>query len=177
MAGAAAWRELKRLRHRDLLRGTLLRSFERDQMESRVLQSDAFRPLLTRWADVLLDRGSSGLAATPQEVPTEVQEQARTSGNAEVRWLVRRLLSGDMQWRGTPKFPSTLLERGPQYPFQPAELNYLKSRIGCIRGTEMTQRLKRPKQAERIEEPPVRDLWAEGCYDDGDFLDHTKPPR
>lgn len=38
---AAAWQQLRLLRHRDLLLGSLLRAFERDQLECRVLQSKA----------------------------------------------------------------------------------------------------------------------------------------
>ena len=40
-AMAAAWQQLRLLRHRDLLLGSLLRAFERDQLECRVLQSKA----------------------------------------------------------------------------------------------------------------------------------------
>lgn len=35
----AAWQQLRLLRHRDMLLGSLLRAFERDQLECRVLQS------------------------------------------------------------------------------------------------------------------------------------------
>ncbi|CAE7777506.1 SBNO1 [Symbiodinium pilosum] len=183
MAGATAWKQLKHLRHRDLLLGTLLRAFERDQMECRVLQSEAFRPHLTRWAELLVARGASGAQANPQEVPAEILEGAKQS-SAEVRWLLRRL-SGDRHHRGLPHFPSTLLQRGPQYPFQPFELTYLRSVVGGIRGTELVQKLDLPEPTDeakaRAEEvhrgAPVRDLWAEGCLDDDDHRDPSKPPR
>eukprot|EP00930_Biecheleria_cincta_P101270 TRINITY_DN92899_c0_g1_i1.p1 TRINITY_DN92899_c0_g1~~TRINITY_DN92899_c0_g1_i1.p1 ORF type:complete len:193 (+),score=21.63 TRINITY_DN92899_c0_g1_i1:42-581(+) len=178
---ASSWTQLRHLRHRDLLLGRLLRVFERDQLECRVLQSDAFRPALTRWADVLVARGGSGAHADPHEVPKEVLEHAKGS-SAEVRWLLRRLTSRDVMHRGPAHFPSTLQQQGPQYPFQPFELTYLRSLVGSIRGTELMQKIDLPEVSSETSQPaqaprPPRDLWAEGCLDDDDFRDVSKAPQ
>mmetsp|Transcript_47793 Transcript_47793/g.84146 ORF Transcript_47793/g.84146 Transcript_47793/m.84146 type:complete len:185 (+) Transcript_47793:90-644(+) len=178
MAGSA-WKKLRRFRHRDLLQGTLLRMFEPDQHECRVIQSDAFRPFLSRWADILVDRGTNGASANGNDVPKEVQDHAQKSRDADVRWLVRRLLSKESMHRGPAHFPSTLLQRGPQYPFQPQELTYLRTRVGSLRGTELTERVELPEPklgSETEEQQPPRDLWAEGCMDDADLMDFRKPP-
>merc|ERR1719219_1249552 len=161
-----------------MLCSKLLRAFERDQLECRVIQSPEFRPLLSRWAELLLANGKHGGSADPHDVPTEVEKQATSTGSPEVRWLVRRLQSRQTLHRGPPHFPSTLLQRGPQYPFQPWDLNYLRYQTGSIRGTELNQKIELPETPE----PPApkdtksRDIWAEGCMDDDDFLDYTKPP-
>eukprot|EP00929_Paragymnodinium_shiwhaense_P121182 TRINITY_DN93336_c0_g1_i1.p1 TRINITY_DN93336_c0_g1~~TRINITY_DN93336_c0_g1_i1.p1 ORF type:complete len:203 (+),score=40.46 TRINITY_DN93336_c0_g1_i1:124-732(+) len=182
MAGAAAWNELRRLRHRDLLRSTLLRVYERDQLESRVLQSDAFRPVLARWADMLVSKGTSGRVSDPHDVPAEVQEEAKQSTNPEVRWFMRRHLSGDTMRRGVPHFPSVLLQRGPQWPFEPWQVDYLRGRAGFVRGTELNQKIDLPEvPPEQVEaanaEPPVQDLWTDqGCVDDDDFRDFRESP-
>eukprot|EP00931_Biecheleriopsis_adriatica_P122675 TRINITY_DN97689_c0_g1_i1.p1 TRINITY_DN97689_c0_g1~~TRINITY_DN97689_c0_g1_i1.p1 ORF type:complete len:200 (+),score=39.59 TRINITY_DN97689_c0_g1_i1:37-600(+) len=182
--GAAAWKQLRHLRHRDLLLGNLLRTFERDQLECRVLQSEAFRPALNRWAELLVAQGASGAHADPHDVPKEILDMGASS-SAEVRWLLRRLASEDRMHRGPPHFPSVLLQRGPQYPFQPFELTYLRSKVGSLRGTELTEKIDLPEPTpEEVEHdaaarrgPPPRDLWAEGCLDDDDLRDHTKPPQ
>lgn len=78
-----------------------------------------------------------------------------------------------------------LQQRGPQYPFQPFELTYLRSVVGSIRGTELTQKINLPEVSEEANAEAMkaqqgrapRDLWAEGCLDDDDFTDHTKPPK
>eukprot|EP00933_Yihiella_yeosuensis_P065600 TRINITY_DN69511_c0_g1_i1.p1 TRINITY_DN69511_c0_g1~~TRINITY_DN69511_c0_g1_i1.p1 ORF type:complete len:187 (+),score=31.30 TRINITY_DN69511_c0_g1_i1:89-649(+) len=186
MAGAAAWNQLRQLRHRDLLLGTLLRNFERDQLECRILQSDAFRPALTRWTDSLMKAGKTGACVDHQTVPDEVWEYAKSQqSTAEVRWLLRRLSSGDSMHRGPPHYPSILQTRGPQYPFEPFELTYLRSRTGSMRLTELSQKVELPEvsekekaaaEAARFGQPP-RDLWAEGCMDDDDHTDFTKAPR
>eukprot|EP00747_Dinoflagellata_sp_TGD_P165221 gnl/TRDRNA2_/TRDRNA2_186219_c0_seq1.p1 gnl/TRDRNA2_/TRDRNA2_186219_c0~~gnl/TRDRNA2_/TRDRNA2_186219_c0_seq1.p1 ORF type:complete len:183 (+),score=28.60 gnl/TRDRNA2_/TRDRNA2_186219_c0_seq1:84-632(+) len=177
---AAVWKQLRQLRHRDMLQSSLLRAFERDQLECRVLQSDAFRPLLTRWADSLLERGASTLDADPHAVPDEVLSEAKKSRNPEVRWLVRRLASGDKMRRGPPHFPSVLLQKGPQYPFQPHELTYLRGRAGSIRGTELTERIELPEPPAGGNPQPESaqkvDLWAQGCLDDDDLVDFRKAP-
>mmetsp|Transcript_19358 Transcript_19358/g.42247 ORF Transcript_19358/g.42247 Transcript_19358/m.42247 type:complete len:182 (+) Transcript_19358:62-607(+) len=180
MTGAAVWGELRLFRHRDLLRSSLLRVFERDQYECRVIQSEAFGPLLKRWAEIVVKKGESGNAVDPHDVPSEIQEAAQKSRSAEVRWLVRRLLSREMHHRGPAHFPSTLLLRGPQYPFLPAELRYLRFKTGSLRGTEMTTKIKLPDPPPGYGDhmpPPVRDLWKEGCLDDEDFSDFRKPPK
>ena len=41
-----------------------------------------------------------------------------------------------------------LLQRGPQYPFQPFELTYLRSVVGSIRGTELNQAVDLPEPSE-----------------------------
>jgi len=41
-----------------------------------------------------------------------------------------------------------LLQRGPQYPFQPFELTYLRSVVGSIRGTELNQPVDLPEVSE-----------------------------
>merc|ERR1712194_86958 len=182
---AAAWRDLTRFRHRDLLRGALLRAFERDQLESRVIQSEKFQPLLGRWADVLAARasgkaGDSIAEADPQDVPAEIVKEAQKIRDPEVRWLVRRLQSGDLMNRGPAHFPSTFMVRGPSYPFQPFEFNYLKTKTGSIRGTELNEPIELPevKSAEVPEDlRRPRDLWNEGCLDDEDHMDHTRPLR
>mmetsp|Transcript_86173 Transcript_86173/g.244335 ORF Transcript_86173/g.244335 Transcript_86173/m.244335 type:complete len:176 (+) Transcript_86173:48-575(+) len=173
---AAVWKELRHLRHRDLLQGTLLRAFERDQLECRIIQSDAFRPLLTRWTALLLAAGRQGSAADPHDVPAEVQQQAQASGNSELRWLVRRLASGDAMRRGLPHFPSTLLQQGPQYPFETYDFNYLKKLTGSLKGTELTKKVELP-EVKAPKPEPQRDLWADGCLDDDDLLDFRKAPR
>mmetsp|Transcript_59492 Transcript_59492/g.141670 ORF Transcript_59492/g.141670 Transcript_59492/m.141670 type:complete len:193 (-) Transcript_59492:133-711(-) len=184
-AGAKVWNELKLLRHRDMLQRSLLRVFERDQHECRVIQSKAFRPILSRWTTAVLNEGKSCLEADPHSVPKEVQQEAEQSQNPQVRWLVKRLLSGDCMRRGPPHFPSTLMYRGPQYPFQPEELRFLTHHAGSLRGTELTNRIELPEAPAGADGEPVngcptdvpaRDLWAEGCYDDDDFIDFRKAP-
>mmetsp|Transcript_738 Transcript_738/g.1796 ORF Transcript_738/g.1796 Transcript_738/m.1796 type:complete len:184 (-) Transcript_738:67-618(-) len=181
---AAAWNELKRLRHRDLLRGALLNAFEQDQLECRVIQSAKFRPVLSRWVDVLTATGSrphAGVACQevdPQSVPAEAQQAAKDSKDPEVRWLVKRLLSGDRMHRGPAHYPSNYLQKGPQFPFQPWEFNYLKTRTGSIRGTELLTKIELPKvKAPPPVDPRPRDLWAEGCLDDADLADFRKPAK
>mmetsp|Transcript_7877 Transcript_7877/g.12845 ORF Transcript_7877/g.12845 Transcript_7877/m.12845 type:complete len:184 (-) Transcript_7877:16-567(-) len=179
MAGGSVWQQMRRLRHRDMLQGCLLRAFENDQQECRVIQSDAFRPLMTRWAELLLAQGKSGQTADVHAVPEEVQEQAKRSKEVEVSWLIRRLTSRDNQHRGPPHFPSVLLQRGPQYPFQPYELTYLRTRTGSLRGTELTEKIELPPPPEdsaATEPSKPRDLWAEGCLDDDDLIDYRKAP-
>ncbi|CAE8611286.1 unnamed protein product [Polarella glacialis] len=186
---ATAWSQLKHLRHRDLLLGTLLRAFERDQLESRVIQSAGFRPALTRWAELLLAAGKSGADINPRDVPPEVVDVA-SKGSSEVRWVVKRLASENAMHRGPAHFPSVLLQKGPQYPFQPFELTYLRSKVGSMRGTELAEKIELPettpeakaaaeasKAADMWESPKPRDLWAEGCLDDDDLMDHSKAPR
>uniref|UniRef100_A0A7S1MSZ0 Uncharacterized protein n=1 Tax=Alexandrium catenella TaxID=2925 RepID=A0A7S1MSZ0_ALECA len=177
---AKVWQELRHYRHRDMLQQVLLRVFERDQLECRVIQSPAFLPLLTRWTELLVAGKVHGSAADPHDVPPEVQTQAKASGVPEVRWLVKRLLSRELLHRGPPHFPSTLLQRGPQYPFEPWDLNYLRTRTGNIRGTELNQKVELPQPPEGWTPPGPsrpRDLWAEGCLDDEDHSDFHKPPR
>mmetsp|Transcript_31326 Transcript_31326/g.89911 ORF Transcript_31326/g.89911 Transcript_31326/m.89911 type:complete len:180 (-) Transcript_31326:80-619(-) len=177
---AKVWQELRQFRHRDLLQQVLLRVFERDQLECRVIQSAAFRPLLTRWSELLLANKVQGSAADPHEVPPEVQKQAQSSKIPEVRWLVRRLLSRETLHRGPPHFPSTLQQQGPQYPFETWDLNYLRTRTGSIRGTELNKPAQMPKPPEGWSPPKPsgpRDLWSEGCLDDEDLVDFRKPPR
>mmetsp|Transcript_34432 Transcript_34432/g.109335 ORF Transcript_34432/g.109335 Transcript_34432/m.109335 type:complete len:180 (-) Transcript_34432:84-623(-) len=177
---AGVWRQLRQLRHRDLLQGTLLRAFERDQLECRVIQSAAFRPFLTRWTELLLAQKVAGSAVDPHDVPPEIRQQAQKSGNPEVRWLVRRLLSGEKLHRGPPHFPSVLLQQGPQYPFEPWDFAYLRTRTGMLRGTELTKPVTLPEPPEgfpKAEAPRPRDLWAEGCLDDDDLADFRKAPR
>uniref|UniRef100_A0A7S1ACF1 Uncharacterized protein n=1 Tax=Noctiluca scintillans TaxID=2966 RepID=A0A7S1ACF1_NOCSC len=173
---ASVWTQLRRFRHRDLLQQRLLRAFERDQHECTVIQSAAFRPFLTAWAEVLLKKSEGGATADPHDVPDEVVAASK-SASAEVRWLVRRLVSREAMHRGTPHFPSVLLQRGPQYPFQPYELTYLRHKAGSLRGTEMVQKIELPESGGQAEPLPVRDLWAEGCLDDSDFTDFRKAPR
>merc|ERR1712137_272079 len=172
---ASTWNKLRQLRHRDLLQGVLLRTFERDQVECRVLQSKAFQPLLTRWTDLLLTEGKPGSAVEPQNVPQQVKDAASRSKDVKVKWMIKRLESGDWMHRGTPHFPSVLLEKGPQYPFQPYELLYLRNRVGSIRGTEMVQRIELPK-TEAPEPQHQPDLWADGILDDNDLIDYRKAP-
>mmetsp|Transcript_36501 Transcript_36501/g.66901 ORF Transcript_36501/g.66901 Transcript_36501/m.66901 type:complete len:213 (+) Transcript_36501:68-706(+) len=181
--GPKVWNELKHLRHRDLLRRSLLRAYERDQLESRVIQSKAFLPLLTKWTEVMLQQQQSCLEADPSSVPKEVQEQAASSKNPQVRWLVKRLMSGESLHRGPPHFPSVLLQRGPQFPFEPHELLYLRQHADTLKGTELTKPVELPEQPEQDPaagggqpDVPPRDLWAEGCLDDDDFIDHRKAP-
>mmetsp|Transcript_48008 Transcript_48008/g.107769 ORF Transcript_48008/g.107769 Transcript_48008/m.107769 type:complete len:186 (+) Transcript_48008:60-617(+) len=181
-AGSKVWNELRHLRHRDMLRRSLLRAYERDQHECRIIQSKAFLPMLTKWTEVMLKQKQSGLEADPSSVPKEVQAQAESSQNPQVKWLVKRLLSGVPMHRGPPHFPSILLQRGPQFPFEPSELVYLRQHADTLKGTELTKPLVLPEPKE--EDPsagnqsdmPPRDLWAEGCLDDNDFIDHRKAP-
>ena len=176
------WQQLRHLRHRDMLLGTLLRRFERDQLECRVLQSQAFVPYLSRWAEHLVSEARHAREAS--EVPPEVLKASETAP-AEVKWLLKRLQSEDRQHRGLPHYPSVLKRLGPQYPFEPFELTYLRSVVGGMRGTELTQPIELPEasEEERLEAlrvhqgRPVRDLWAEGCADEEDHMDHTKPPK
>eukprot|EP00434_Breviolum_minutum_P007887 symbB.v1.2.006959.t1/scaffold416.1/size293898/18 len=182
----AAWQQLRLLRHRDMLLGTLLRAFERDQLECRVLQSKDFRPHLNRWAELLVANKKHGAEVDPQEVPPEVLQDAEKS-SAEVRWVLRRLsvVKDESHHRGLPHFPSVLKQRGPQYPFQPFELTYLRSVVGSTRGTELNQPIELPEVSKEQREEamkihqgrPPRDLWAEGCMDDDDLMDHRKPPK
>merc|ERR1712194_198703 len=127
--------------------------------------SDSFLPILTRWTDSLSARGIHGSKADPLDVPSDVQKEAQSSKVPEVRWVIKRLLSGEAMHRGAPHFPSTLLLKGPQYPFEPYELTYLRSRVGSIRLTEMAKKMELPevKDAPLQQEAPPRDLWAEGC--------------
>ena len=62
--------------------------------------------------------------------------------------VTRRLSSSESHHRGPPHFPSVLLQRGPQYPFQPFELTYLRSVVGGIRGTELNQPVDLPEVSE-----------------------------
>ena len=54
-----------------------------------------------------------------------------------------------------------------------------------MRGTELNQKIKLPEATEEAKDEALkvhqgrapRDLWAEGCMDDDDHLDFTKPPK
>eukprot|EP00392_Amoebophrya_sp_AT5.2_P010464 g10526.t1 len=120
---------------------------------------------------------------------------------ASLRFLLRRIQSGDPLSRGPAAFPSTYLRLGPQFPFQPGSYHALVKRAGSLRGHELTKPIVLKGLAEEGaagdeggshdgevgEVPgghgqvPVRatvakklDPWRDGIFDQDDFLTDRK---
>lgn len=49
-----------------------------------------------------------------------------------------------------------LKQRGPQYPFQPFELTYLRSVVGSTRGTELNQPIELPEVSKEQREEAMK---------------------
>merc|ERR1711862_885343 len=95
----------------------------------------------------------------------------KESQDTALRFLLRRLESGDPMSRGPAHFPSTLLKKGPQFPYQPGEVHALMKRLGSLRGHELTTDVKlNMKPPSEIPTRAPIGQWETGCYDDDDFL-------
>ena len=66
------------------------------------------------------------------------------------------MVKDESHHRGLPHFPSVLKQRGPQYPFQPFELTYLRSVVGSTRGTELNQPIELPEVSKEQREEAMK---------------------
>lgn len=102
---------------------------------------------------------------------------ARPSRDPEIRFLLRRIESGDPMSRGPAHFPSTLLKKGPSFPFQPSEHSVLFKHVGSLRGHELTKDVKlNPNPPAEIPARRPVGQWETGCWDEDDFLPDRRRP-
>lgn len=71
-------------------------------------------------------------------------------------WRRLSVVKDESHHRGLPHFPSVLKQRGPQYPFQPFELTYLRSVVGSTRGTELNQPIELPEVSKEQREEAMK---------------------
>eukprot|EP00397_Hematodinium_sp_SG-2012_P059981 GEMP01077579.1.p1 GENE.GEMP01077579.1~~GEMP01077579.1.p1 ORF type:complete len:183 (+),score=50.48 GEMP01077579.1:87-635(+) len=179
-----AWKELRWRRCRDMLHQRLLRGFDADTLESQIIQTDAFRPILTIWAQHLVNTNTSTTATTSDDAPrppSVALAEGMKSRDADVRWCMTRLMDQTNtvpKSRGLPHFPSTLLRRGPKYPFEPYEMLILRQKLGSLRGHELTRPITLPDVPPPVprRDAHMKDMWHEEVRDDDDLIDVRKRP-
>jgi len=167
-----AWKELRWRRMHDMLQQRLLNKFDADTLETRVLQSESFAPILTTWAKHMVAVNNKQITPVPQAVLEEAKK-----GNADVRWCLARITDDAVpKSRGQPHFPSTLLLKGPKYPFEPYEYKILKTKCGSLRGHELTTKISLPDVPPPPPKEDPKDMWLEAPRDDDDLIDMRRMP-
>jgi len=168
------WRELQRLRCRDMLQQRLLKMFDADTLECKIIQSPEFKTILNSWAQHMINTDNKRILPVPSSIKTE----GLGHENPEVRWCVNRLLGENSvpASRGLPHFPSTLLQKGPKYPFEPHEYTILKQKVGALRGHELNRKIELPDVPQPPPAPEQEDMWLERLRDDDDLIDRRRMP-
>merc|ERR1712130_996353 len=125
------------LRARDELQTTLHNCFDNDAFERRIIrQNRHVLTFLTVWSTYNFENGvelsysDKGMPCMDEGAAAKLQEVVAAADDPDLQFLFVRIQSGDPLSRGPAPFPERLLQKGPQYPFQPSDFHVLQKRLG-----------------------------------------------
>eukprot|EP00386_Alphamonas_edax_P013872 GDKI01042701.1.p1 GENE.GDKI01042701.1~~GDKI01042701.1.p1 ORF type:complete len:211 (-),score=25.13 GDKI01042701.1:34-666(-) len=137
------------------------------QMECRLLRRPDVVPVLTKWAEKIVDECGNDFLETakkaelPEEVVNSAEWKKAVAGAPELRWLLGKIQQPvKKDCIPEPTFPSVLTMDHPAWPYDPYMLEKYKSQYGLIKWPFLPRDRKRISRGDF--ERPMDDLAERG---------------